>query len=373
MIRSGMDEVKASITRHIRENFNIANVNGLTSVPAITQNPTRQTQVPRIYIYANGQIEIDSTKEDVPIEYTVNVEVLVRYNSYRGGNRQAQQMLDEIIGSVRGLTSSDYPTVNGYSIYRIQFGEVQSLDFKEEGQTYFKLVCPFHISATQDAVPSQLLPVQSPTFTYSNWTHTPTQNRVERYDSGTIIPTTTYPSGNNGWNFTDASFSIASGATGTLTSGNYNVPSGGEPIALFSSLRYSLGSDSTTVTTLTETTSWNVIDSIRYGTITPVVNGVIPTFTDDTAANYGLRNLANWNIEYGTISPHNETIEITGSTNQYIYIIVDSGVTLTQIRNNLGQNAVGLFNVQTVGDYKIYVQEQPIVFNDFSTEFTLIT
>ena len=201
MVRSGMDEVKRSVAKHIRTNFDYTKVNGLTGIPAITQNPTRQTPTPRIYVYANGQIEIDTTKEDVPIEYTVNVEVLVRYNSYRGGNRQAHQMLDEIIGSLRGLNSTDYPVVNGYTIYRIQFGEIQDLRFIEEGQNYYKVICPFHISATSAQVPSTTQPMQAAQFTYSDWMFAPSNNKFERWDNGNIIPATTYPSNNNGWNF----------------------------------------------------------------------------------------------------------------------------------------------------------------------------
>ena len=217
MIRSGMDEVKRSIAKHVRTNFDYTKVNGLTEAPAITQNPTRQTQTPRIYIYAVGQQEIDTTKEDVPIEYLVNVEILVRYNSYRGGNRQAHQMLDEIIGSLRGLKTGDYPVVDGYSVYRITFGDIRDAKFIEEGQNYYKVICPFSISATQDRVPSTLQPLQAPIFTYSDWTFTPTTTKLERWDAGNIVPATTYPSNNNGWNFTSATYAVSQGADGTYS------------------------------------------------------------------------------------------------------------------------------------------------------------
>ena len=370
-IRSGMDEVRASIANHVRTNFVPANA-GLVTNPTITQNPTRRTGSPVIYFYPVDQTEVDTTKDGVNIEYAINVEVRVRYNSYRGGRRQAEQIVDEIIGSIRGLTASDYPSVNGYTIYRIRFANLIFNKDKVAGADYVQIIVPFLISATQDAVPSQVLPVQAPAFTYTNFTFSPTNNKIERYDSGEIVPTTTYPSGNNGWNFVDASFSVSSGSVGTFTSGNYNVPSGGEPLGLSSSLRYNLDSDSTVTTTLTANTSWDVIDSIRYGAVTPEIVGTAPTFTDDAAATYGLRNLANWNIEYGTVTPHNETITVTGDSGQFVYIIIDEGVTLTQIQNTLGQNVIDQFNVTTVGDYKIYINTQPIVFDGFSTDFTLI-
>ena len=154
--------------------------------------------------------------------------------------------------------------------------------------------------------------------------------------------------------------------------GIYSVPAGGEPVKLDSTLRYSLEADSTISTSLTATTEWRVIDSLRYGAITPVTAGTIPTLTDDTTATYGLRNLANWNIEFGTVEPHNETITITGNADQYAYIIVDANVTLTQIRNSVGQNTLAQWDVQTVGAYKAYINTQPIVFDGFSADFTLV-
>ena len=372
MVRSGMDEIKASIARHIRTNFDFTKVNGLTGTPAITQNPTRQTQTPRIYVYADGQIEIDSTKEDVPIEYTVNVEVLVRYNQYRGGNRQAHQMLDEIIGTLRGIKNADYPAVNGYTIYRIQFGDVVDFRFIEEGQSYFKVLCPFHISACKDVAPDQALPVQTTSYNYSNdWMFAPTNNNIERWDTGDILPVTTYPSGNNGWNFVDANFAISSGSGGTLVNNVYSLPSGVEPISLDSTLRYTLDADPTETTSLTATTGWRLIDSIRYGA-KEGVGGAAPVFTDNADADFGLRLLSNWNIEYGTVHPHNETVTINGNADEYVYIIIDHLVTLTQIRNDIGQNVIAQFDVTTVGDYKIYINTQPIVFDGFSTDFTLI-
>ena len=366
-----MDEVKASIARHIRTNFDYTKVNGLTSTPAITQNPTRQTQTPRIYVYANGQLEIDSTKEGIPIEYTVNVEILIGYNSYRGGNRQAHQMLDEIIGSLRGLKTSDYPEVNGYGIYRIQFGQIEDFRFIEDGQNYYKVICPFHISATQNEIPDQVLPIQDPSFTYSDWLFTPVNNNIERYDTGNIIPATTYPSGNQGWNFVDANYSISSGAGGTLSSNTYNLLPGVEPIALDSTLRYSLDVDPTETTSLVKTTGWRLIDSIRYGA-KQGVGTLAPVFTDDVQADFGLRLLSNWNIEYGTVHPHNETVTVTGNSDEWVYIIIDEGVTLTQIKNEIGQNVISQFTVTTVGDYKIYLNTQRIIFDGFSSEFTLI-
>ena len=206
---------------------------------------------------------------------------------------------------------------------------------------------------------------------YEDFTFEPAGFTIERFDSGTIIPDTTYPSGNNGWDFVDANFSISSGGAGTFSSGRYTIPAGGEPVSLDSTLRYNLNADPTETTSLSATTQWNVIDSIRYGSIVPETAGTIPTLVDDDSATYGLRNLANWNVEFGTVTPHQEMITLTGDPGEYLYIIVDQGVTLTQIVNN-GVNTISLWDVQTVGNYRIYINQQPIVFADFSIDYNLV-
>ena len=370
-IRSGMDEIKRSIAKHLRTNFDYTKINGLTQQPAITQNPTRQTQTPRIYIYANGQIEIDTSKADVPIEYTVNVEVLVKYNSYRGGNRQAHQMLDEIIGSLRGLRSSDYPTVDGYNIYRIQFGEIVDFKFIEEGQNYYKVICPFHISATQDAVPSTTQPMQAAEFTYSGFTFAPTSTNIERWDSGNIVPATTYPSNNNGWNFETVTYTVATGADGTYSDGNYTIDSDDTTLGITSTINYTNDIDNTITTSLNATTNFDRIDSLRYGAIN-AQGGSQPTLTDDDATGYGLRNLANWNVDFGVVVPHQATITMTANAGQYLYLIVDHEDTVTHLIDTLGTNNITNFTSSIVGDYKIYLSVNPIYY-DNSTFTYIIT
>lgn len=371
MIRSGADEIRRAFAISIRDNFNVGAVNGLVEAPAVTQNPTRQTQEPYIYVYSVTERETDVTKECAPIEYTVNVEVCIRFNQRRGGQRQAQQCLDEVLRIVRGFGIGQYPEAVGYTIYRTTFGIAQDLIFKEGGANYYKVICPLFVSAYLTPEPDQVLPVQAPTFMYEDFTFEPAGFTIERFDSGTIIPDTTYPSGNNGWDFVDANFSISSGGAGTFSSGRYTIPAGGEPVSLDSTLRYNLNADPTETTSLSATTQWNVIDSIRYGSIVPETAGTIPTLVDDDSATYGLRNLANWNVEFGTVTPHQEMITLTGDPGEYLYIIVDQGVTLTQIVNN-GVNTISLWDVQTVGNYRIYINQQPIVFADFSIDYNLV-
>ena len=370
MIKSASDEIRRAIAMAIKNNFDPTKVNGLLTIPTVTQNPTRQTQEPYIYVYSVAENEIDVTKEDGATEYTVNVEVCIRYNQRRGGQRQANQILDEVTNHVRGFALSEYPQAIGYTIYRTTFGNVSYLDFKENGANYYKVICPFFVSAYPTPIPAQTLPVQAPTFGYAGFSNEPSAFKIERYDAGTITPNTTYPDGNNGWNFADANFSVSAGAAGTYDGSVYTLGAGQEPVKLDSSLRYTLDSDSTETTTLSATTEWNLIDSIRYGAVN-ADGGAQPSFVDDASATYGLRLLSNWNVEFGTTSPHNELVTITGDSGQYVYIIVDHEETLTQITNN-GINTISLWDVETVGNYKVYINTQPIVFNDFSIDYNLI-
>ncbi len=371
--RSGSDEVRRAITTAIRDGFQHDRVPGLDTTPSITQNPTRQTTEPYIYIYSLTESEIDVTKEDSSREYVVSVEVCLRYRSYIGGQRQANRIVDEILSVIRGFGVADYPDISdaGYRIYRITSGEIETQIQKDRGANYYKAIFELFVTAEHIGIPDEVLPIQTPGFTYSDWMFTPVNNNIERWDSGNIIPTTTYPSSNNGWDFIDASFSISSGDGGTYDGTTYAITSGVDDIGMDSTLRYELNADTTERTSIQQSVSWNRIDSIRYGSIVPVTPGTLPILTDDTADTYGLRDLTNWNIEFGTVTPHNETIVITGDSNEYVYIIVDSGVTLSQIRNAIGQNTIAQWDVETVGNYKIYINNQPIVFDGFSTEFTL--
>ena len=73
MRRSGTDEVRKGIFDRINSQFDYNRVNGLTEKPPITQNPTRKTQEPYIYIYSVDSEEIDATKNSTAREYTVHV------------------------------------------------------------------------------------------------------------------------------------------------------------------------------------------------------------------------------------------------------------------------------------------------------------
>ena len=374
----GERPLKTAIVRKLNADFNHTKIPGLTAIPTVIQDrPLAGLPQPYIYVeIAPGQVrEVDVTKSGSSFEYLVNVQVVTKSQT----NQDSKAQRDLIISEVQNVLDTDNGggyldlSTEGYNVYvqnaiRVQPGETLGV-----GADYFFSTLVLAVRMQFVGTPESTEPVQAPSFTYSLFRFDPSATgHIERYDAGVITPATTYPSSNNGWDFLDASYSISLGAGGTFANGDYDVPVGADPVRLDSSLRYEFSSDTTILTTLSATTDFLVIDSIRYGGITPQTPGTLPTLSDDTAATYGLRNLSNWNIEYGTVRPHGETITVTGDENQYVYIIIDHEVTLTQIRNTLGQNVIAQFDVQTLGDYKIYLNTNPIVFDGFSTDFTLI-
>ena len=369
-IRSGADEVRAALVDQLRTNFDYTNVNGLVNTPAITQNPSYRQHTPCVYVYPTGQNETDNVKDSVGVEYGINVEVRVRYDSYRGGKRQAERIVDEVIRTWRGLTQEDYPTLNGYQIYHVRFEDVISNADVVSGAKWVQIIIPFYVSARTIPVAVQIQPVQMPTFTYSGWTFAPVNNKIERYDSGNIIPAQTYPSGNNGWDFTTASYQISSGAEGSYDGTTYVLDADDQPISIDSTINYDFSNDDTVVTSLSGTTSWDRIDSLRFGSIN-AESGSQPTFTDDEASTYGLRRISNWNVDYGNVTPHESVISITANEGQYLYIIVDHEVTLSGIRDTLGTNNVANYDISTVGDYKVYISKLPVYYDNSTFNYTL--
>ena len=374
MSRNATAPLKTALVRKLRNDFDHNRVQGLTSMPLIIQDrPLNSVDEPYVYFYLEDDLEVDVTKDGSSTDYFMIAQVVVRTTQSADANAIRDGIVDEIKLSIDEGAYLDLST-SGFNIYLQNVESVALLGpYDEFGATYFQANVTIQVRADFVGLPQNVGPTQAPTFTYSLFRFNPSATGlIERYDGGVITPATTYPSNNNGYNFIDASYSISTGAVGTFANGDYDVPVGGEPLSLDSSLRYEFASDTSITDTLTATTNFPLIDSIRYGAITPQTAGTLPTLSDDTSATYGLRLLSNWNIEYGTVRPHNETITVAGDADQYIYIILDENVTLTQVRNTIGQNVLAQFDVQTIGAYKIYLNTNPIVFDGFSTDFTLI-
>ena len=163
--RSSADEIRTAIATTIRNNFDYRNVRGLTENPTVTQNPTRQTQEPYIYVYSVGQVEIDSTKDDTPFQYHVAIEVTLRYNSYRGGQRQGEEIMNEVFAYVRGKNSSEYPDLSayGFNVYNTTTGDTAEFTDRLRGANYYKVITALYVTASFTGQEIQVQPIQEPT------------------------------------------------------------------------------------------------------------------------------------------------------------------------------------------------------------------
>ena len=369
----GAGPLKTAVVRKLRAEFNTT-LPGLTGLPLIIQDrPKPTTPEPYIYVFISpGNInEVEKTKIGGAYDYIVTVQVMTRA-PHSGDSKELRDLMASEVQSILDYGEAIDLVNDGFNNYVQTVESITPLESQERGADYYYTNIDILFRMSFVGLPVNIGPTQAPSFTFSLFTYPPQSNRIERYDAGIITPATTYPSPNNGFNFIDAGYSISAGAGGTFANGDYDVPLTADPVRLDSSLRYEFDEDTSVTHTLTATTDFPRIDSIRYGAITPQTPGTIPTLSDDTSATYGLRNLSNWNIEYGTVRPHNETVTITGNADQFVYIIIDHEVTLTQIVNTIGQNVIAQFTESTIGDYKVYFNNNPIVFDGFSTDFTLI-
>ena len=232
-------EIRRGIYLKVRDEFNHNNVIGLSATPPITQRATHRLEDPFIYIWSESQIETNKTKTDESYQYAVRVEVSTKANSNQGGQQQSDQMAAEIY-RIFDVSTDQYPNITnrGYNIYIIEFAETASFVEEVRGGTYFRKVITILATANFVGFDGTDIPAQLTDYTYNNWTYTPTTFDIERYDNGTIIPVTTYPSLPSGWNFVDSVFSIGAGAGGTFANDIYTVGSDDDPVALASTLNY---------------------------------------------------------------------------------------------------------------------------------------
>ena len=357
--RSGSDEIRRGLFGRINTGFDYQRVNGLTSKPPITQNPTRQTGEPYIYVFSVREREVDQQKRSTPKEYYLYVEICARYNSYGGGQRQVNRMMDEVVRAIRNNGYPDLSSV-GYSIYNLTIGEIEEFSFKERGANYYKARIPVLIRAEFVELPQDVNPVQALIYQFSGFAHTPTNNRIEEGDSGAITFNETYPSNNNGWDFTSVSYAVAPGAQGSLADRVYTIGSSDETLGVTGQLSYEFGTDTDVTTTINDTQSFSRIKSLRFGSSTA------ETFTVND-----LQNLSSFNIQYGTDNPAGVDITITPNVNEYPYIIFDDQYSITEIKGTLGLNEISAFTRSDVGGYTIYRLTDAIPYAGITLTYTL--
>ena len=232
-------EIRRGIYLKVRDEFNFNNVVGLSKNPPITQRATHKLEDPFIYIWSESQLEVNKTKDDESYQYAVRVEVSTKANSNQGGQLQSDQMAAEIY-RIFDVPTSEYPNVSdkGYDIYIVEFAETASFIEEVRGGTYFRKVMTLLVTARYVGFDGSTIPVQLTSYAFNDWMYPPSVRELERYDSGTIIPQTTYPNLSSGWNFVNSTFTIGTGSQGSFTNNIYTLGSADEPVALDSTLNY---------------------------------------------------------------------------------------------------------------------------------------
>ena len=232
-------EIRRGIYLKVRDEFNHNNVVGLSANPPITQRATHKLEDPFIYIWSESQLEVNKTKDDESYQYAIRVEVSTKANSNQGGQLQSDQMAAEIY-RIFDVPTSEYPDITdkGYDIYIVEFDETASFVEEVRGGTYFRKVITILVTARYVGFDGSTIPVQLTSYAFNDWMYPPSVRELERYDSGTIIPQTTYPNLTSGWDFVNSVFTIGTGAQGSFTNDIYTLASTDEPVALDSTLNY---------------------------------------------------------------------------------------------------------------------------------------
>lgn len=365
------DILRRAIADQLIANFDHTVVTGLASRPVITRTITSRTPEPYIYVREEGSIEDFNTKGAESRRHTIAIEIVFNYNSMRGSHIQRDQTVNQVVSI---CTTEPYPDLRnmGYDVWLVHDAEVTTLDpFEERGARYFKSII-FIDYVICELTTGRLEPVQDALFTFENFMITPTGRQIECFDAGTIIGATTYPSSNNGWNFTTVDYALVPNAEGTLATNRYTI---GETdhgvIGLMTTINYEFATDTTATTSVMDTDNWARIRSLRsgswdFGTFDPSRNY---TFTAAELADIEEFRAMNRTIHFGMTNPNEQTIAIQQRIGEHIYIVQDASLPhIVDIRpahlsTNASANFIDQFDINTIttacGDYRVYVRDCP--------------
>ena len=369
MARDVSHLIRNTLAGRLRNNFNINNVPGLTAIPPIVQNIDNTIDEAYVHIYSELNERIDATKDDSSVDYTTIFEIRDTYPTGTGGPRVRDLITDEVVD----LLDRWIPTITNTCVYVSVVTSVSKNRLDFNNRTFFISQIEIITRAVSGSTvaPSDL-PVQSPLFAFNGFTFAPSSNRIELYDVGTITPSTTYPNGNNGFDFVSAAYTLAPGSDGVLNNGIVTVD-GDDVVSINSELDYVNDSNTEDTRQLTSTTTFPRIKSLRSGSISPAIAEQQPIFTNDSAALFGLQNLSNWSIDFGNVAPHGTTVTISGDAGDYGYIILDSSDTILTLRDQLNTENVGNFTLTTIGGFNIYIRREPFYYDGTSIQLTINT
>ena len=366
----GSDILKTAVVRKLRADFNHNRIPGLTEIPVIIQDrPLNNTPEPYIYIQLIDVTETDLRKTNSSYIYTLLLEVLTRSQQNEDSKRTRDNIVNECC-NILEVQPSDYLdlTNDGFNNHYQTIGTITPNTFEERGATYFKT--NIEVSFTMDFVglPQTRIPVQQAIYTFSGFEFLTSGRNIELYDSGRITGASTYPSANNGWDFTSIDYALPPTSDGTLLGNNYNVGIDDNELVILANIEYEFGTDNTITTAVPDTDRFNRITSVRQG----VTSGIV-AYTDNDASTTGLRLPNNWNVLHGTTSPIGQ-FTFTGSVGEHFYFMYDATLPVLRRFQNVAQptgNDINQFTVTTVGAFRIYTLTNPLPYNNVSVQYNI--
>ena len=326
-------------------------IDGISTLPWITRQITGQETYPYINVRSGIISDASLYKSDTTKRYNIEIQIIGNTSP-----RQVNQIANEIIRLI-DVAPADLPTLvnDGVDLTRIVLQQGGAVEEQLPSRTAFIKTIILDVDADFIGLPTSRQPAQSPIYTFTGFEFAPESGLIELYDSGTVTGATTYPTPNNGWDFVSTTYNpqspISIGETGDTT--------------LAATINYRFATEPTLTTTLSPPpATFRRIRSVRTGTTSATA------FTDNNLATTGLRNFANFNVDYGRTRPVQDGLEISGTAGERIYIIYSAvSPQLNAIINihQLGGNNLSLFTRTVVGGYQIYLQNRPLSYDSTFT------
>lgn len=359
--RDGSNEIKTAIARKILREFDVTNVFDISEIPIVTiDRPTPLTPEPFIYVGQPDTDESDVTKSNSARDYNIPIRVATSTLHNTSTEQTRNDIMDELV-RILDVQSDNYIdlTNSGYNV-RVQNADIGSSGVREaRGKTYFISNLTVEIRADFIGLPSDRSPVQRSSYTFTNFTLAPNDNArlIEVGDGGTITGALTYPSGNDGWDFVSVAYIVPTGSQGSLTDNVLTIDSDDDPINLQATLNYQFSTSTSITTSITNIDNFRRIRSVRYGAINQ------SSISQADLDNFALFQGTNKTFDFGNVSPIGDTLRFEGVAGDRFYIVYDSSLSVRSITDQLGNNNIGAFTETTVGQYKVLLQNNPLVYD----------
>lgn len=357
--RNAAGVIKTALVRRLRSDWDANNVSSLSQTPLIIQDrPLNSVDEPYIYLYEESSIEVNRAKTSTATDYFIIAQVVTRVPQNEDSSRLRDDMVSEVVRIVDVETQNklDLQT-SGYNVTLQNVDSVFDLDkYEERGGTYFQANVTIMIRADFVGLPSTRNPIQGSNYTFTDFAFTPTGNRIEFGDAGTITGATSYLN-QAPWNFVSVAYAQRAGGDGSLTNNVYTVESGDATLGLIATLNYTFAEDSSITTSITNTDNFTRIRSLRYGTIDQ------GTINQQMLADFTQFQGTNKTFQFGTVNPVGQRISFEGVAGDRLYIVHDASHTIRSLTDAFGFNHLDAFTETTVNGYKVLLQTNPLVFD----------